>query len=183
MTTLAAETNDSSERTRVLSRRPAFWTVAGATATLLAASSAPSPLYAVYQQEYRFSAITLTAVFAVYVLALLASLLTVGRISDVLGRRPVLAVALVVEALAMVVFLDARSVGWLFAARTVQGVATGAAVGVLGAYLLDLQPTDGSRLGSLMNGVAATGGLGIGAAATGALVQYARTPRGSCSPS
>ena len=76
----------------------------------------------------------------------------------------------------MAVFLDAHGVLALFAARVVQGLATGAAVGALGAYLLDLQPVDGSRLGSLVNSAAATGGLGIGAAATGLLIQYAPHP-------
>jgi MFS family permease len=160
----------------VLPRAAAFWLVAGTTATLLAASSAPSPLYPVYQAEFGFSALTLTAIFAVYVLALLLSLLTVGRLSDFLGRRPVLAAALLVEAGAMAVFLDAHSVTALFAARIVQGLATGAAVGVVGAYLLDLQPTNGSRLGSLVNGAAATSGLGLGAIASGVLIQYGPQP-------
>jgi MFS family permease len=166
----------SHSRVVTLPRAAAFWLVAATTATLLAASSAPSPLYAVYQAEFRFSALTLTAIFAVYVLALLLSLLTVGRLSDYLGRRPVLAVALLVEAAAMAVFLDAHGVAALYLARIVQGLATGAAVGVLGAYLLDLQPPDGSRLGSLINSAAATGGLGIGAALTGVLVEYAPQP-------
>jgi MFS family permease len=160
----------------VLPRSVAFWLVTGTTATLLAASSAPSPLYPVYQAEFGFSAITLTAIFSVYVLALLLSLLTVGRLSDFLGRRPVLATGLVVEAGAMAVFLGANDVAALFAARIVQGLATGAAIGVLGAYLLDLQPPGNSRLGSLANSAAATGGLGVGAAATGALIQYGPHP-------
>jgi MFS family permease len=161
---------------RVLPRGAAFWLVAVSTAALLAASSAPSPLYPVLQAEFGFSAVTLTTIFAVYVLTLLASLLTLGRLSDYLGRRPVLAAALVIEAVAMAVFLAADGVGWLLAARAVQGVATGAAVGVLGAYLLDLQPSDGSRLGSLVNSAAPTTGLGLGAIATGLLVQYAPHP-------
>lgn len=159
-----------------LPRAAAFWLVTATTATLLAASSAPSPLYPVYQGEFGFSALTLTAIFAVYVLALLLVLLTVGRLSDFVGRRPVLAVALLLEAGSMAVFLDAHSVAALFAARVVQGVATGAAVGVLGAYLLDLQPANGSRLGSLVNGAASTGGLGLGAVLSGVLIQYAPHP-------
>jgi len=143
---------------------------------LLAASSAPSPLYAVYQAEFGFSSATLTAIFAVYVLALLMSLLTVGRLSDFVGRRPVLAVALLVQAAAMAVFLAADGVTALFVARVVQGLATGAAIGVLGAYLLDLQPPGGSRLGSLINSVAATGGLGVGAVVAGLLLQYGPQP-------
>ena len=161
---------------RRLPRTVSFWMVAAATAALTAASSAPSPLYPVYQAQFGFSSLTLTAIFAVYVLALLTSLLTVGRLSDFLGRRPVLAVSLLVEAGAMAVFLDAHGVAALYAARIVQGLATGAAIGVVGAYLLDLQPGDGSRLGSLVNGAAATGGLGIGAVLSGVLVQYGPYP-------
>jgi MFS family permease len=159
-----------------LPRAVSFWLVAATTAALTAASSAPSPLYPVYQAEFGFSSITLTAIFAAYVLALLTSLLTVGRLSDHVGRRPVLAVALVIEAAAMALFLDAHGVAALVAARLVQGGATGAAIGVVGAYLLDLQPPTGSRLGSLMNSAAATGGLGVGAVLSGVLIEYAPHP-------
>ena len=166
----------TSPRSRSLPRAVAFWVVGATVVALLAASSAPSPLYPIYQQEFGFSSIELTTIFAVYVLALLISLLTVGRLSDHVGRRPVLAGALTVQALAMVAFLVAGGTGWLLVARVVQGLATGAAVGVLGAYLLDLQPPDGSRLGSLVNSVAPGIGLGIGALGTGLLVQYAPHP-------
>lgn len=163
-------------RSRHVPRPVGFWIVAFTTAAMLAASSAPSPLYAVYQQRFGFSASTLTVVFAVYVIALLATLLTVGRLSDHIGRRPVLAGALLLEAASMAVFVGASGTAWLLAARIVQGVATGAAVAVLGAYLLDLQPADGSRLGSLVNSIAPTGGLAAGAVGAGVLVQFGPDP-------
>lgn len=163
-------------RRRHVSRRVGFWTVGVTSAAMLAASSAPSPLYSVYQQRWGFSAVTLTAVFAVYVIALLATLLVAGRLSDHLGRRPVLAVGLLLDAGAMALFLSASGVGWLVAARILQGIATGAAIGVLGAYLLDLQPADGSRLGSLVNSIAPSAGLAVGAVLAGVLVQYAPDP-------
>ena len=175
MATLLA-TSHRTITARALPRAASFWVVAATTAVLVSASSAPSPLYPVYQAEFGFSPITLTAIFAAYVLTLLTSLLTVGRLSDYLGRRPVLAAALVLEAAAMAIFLDAHGVPALFAARLVQGFATGAAIGVVGAYLLDLQPPTGSRLGSLVNSAAATGGLGIGAVLSGTLIQYAPHP-------
>jgi len=165
-----------SANTRALPRAVAFWVVAATTAMLLAASSAPSLLYPVYQAEFRFSAITLTVIFAVYVFALMTSLLTVGRLSDYVGRRVVLAGALVVEAGALALFLGADRVAWLLSARIVQGLATGAAIGALGAYLLDLQPSDGSRLGLLVNSAAPSFGLGLGAMVTGLLVQYGPHP-------
>ena len=161
---------------RRVPRRLGFWIVAFTTAAMLAASSAPSPLYAVYQERFGFSSITLTVVFAVYVIALLATLLTIGRLSDHVGRRPVLAGALLLEAASMAVFVGASGTGWLLAARIVQGVATGAAVAVLGAYLLDLQPADGSRLGSLVNSLAPLAGLAAGAVGAGVLVQYGPDP-------
>src|ERR1700686_3254660 len=95
----------------VLPRSIAFWVVAAMAAMVPAASSAPSPLYPVYQAEFGFSALTLTVIFAVYVLALMASLLTVGRLSDYLGRRVVLAGALIVEAGSKAVFLWADGGG------------------------------------------------------------------------
>ena len=176
MATLTVTSDRPSTTSRALPRGAAFWVVAATTAVLLAASSAPSPLYSVYQAELKFSSITLTVIFAVYVLALMMSLLTVGRLSDFVGRRVVLAGALLVEAGAMALFLGADGVGWLLSARIVQGLATGAAIGALGAYLLDLQPSDGSRLGSLVNSVAPTFGLGVGAMVTGTLVEYAPHP-------
>jgi MFS family permease len=160
----------------VLPRAAAFWLVAFTTAAFAAASSAPSPLYPVYQVDFGFSSITLTAIFAVYVFALMASLLTVGRLSDYVGRRVVFAGSLVVEVAAMLLFLGANGVAALVSARIVQGFATGAAFGVLGAYLLDLQPGRASKLGSLLNSVAPTFGLGLGAVVTGILVQYAPHP-------
>ncbi|MEV0409093.1 MFS transporter [Actinoallomurus sp. NPDC050550] len=159
---------------RRLPRTAGFWLLGGVLLTFMAAASAPSPLYVVYQHEWRFSATMLTAVFAVYALALLIALLTVGGLSDFIGRRPVLVLALLAETAAMVLFLTAGDVGTLLAARTLQGLATGTATGAISAGLVDLQP--GTRLGPLVNSVAPTLGLAAGALGTGALVEYAPAP-------
>ncbi|SFC94880.1 Predicted arabinose efflux permease, MFS family [Klenkia taihuensis] len=134
---------------------------------VLAASGVPSPLYRVYAEEFGFGTGTLTLVFAVYAFALLLALLTVGALSDHVGRRPVLAVALLVEAAAMGLFVLADGVAWLIAARVVQGLATGAMTGAFGAALLDLQ-RPAKPLGPLIN--SASPGLGLSAGALGASV-------------
>ena len=64
------------------SRRTAFWVFAGTLTLFLFGASAPSPLYGVYQAKFHFSATTLTAVFAVYALALLVTLLPQGDLTD-----------------------------------------------------------------------------------------------------
>ncbi|WPD74212.1 MFS transporter [Dickeya fangzhongdai] len=104
----------------------------------LAASSAPTPLYRLYQQQWGFSATLLTVVFAAYALALLLALLVTGRLSDHVGRRPVIALALALQIIAMLGFLCAAGPGWLIAARVLQGFATGMATAAAGAALLDL---------------------------------------------
>jgi LacY proton/sugar symporter len=68
-----------------LPRAAAFWILAGLFLMMFFASAAASPLYRVYQAQFRFSATTLTAVFAVYVLVLLVTLLLFGSVSDYLG--------------------------------------------------------------------------------------------------
>ncbi|MFE9422524.1 MFS transporter [Kitasatospora sp. NPDC006697] len=158
-----------------LPRGAAFWLLAAVFGMLMFASAAPSPLYVVYQQHWHFSALALTAVYAANAVALLVTLLFAGSLSDHLGRRPVLLGAVAVELASMVVFAEARSLGWLFAGRIVQGIATGAATGALSASLIDLQPA-GSRLGALMTNVAAAGGIAVGALATGLLVEYGPAP-------
>src|SRR3954466_12931195 len=87
---------------RRLSRPPAFWSVPVLLVLMLAASGVPSPLYRVYQQEFGFSSGVLTTIFAIYALALLVSLLVVGGLSDHVGRRPVIAAGLALQAVAMV---------------------------------------------------------------------------------
>ena len=123
----------------------------------------------------RFSATTLTAVFAVYALVVLVTLLVFGSVSDYLGRRPVILAALAVSRGACALFLAAHGVGLLFAARALQGVAVGAATGALGAALIDLQP-EGSGLAPVVTTAATILGLGAGALGASALVQYGPAP-------
>ncbi|GAA3768129.1 MFS transporter [Streptomyces chiangmaiensis] len=159
-----------------ISRSVGFWLLAVTLLAFFAAASAFSPLLVVYQHRWGFSPSMLTTIFAVYALGLLVALLTVGGLSDYVGRRPVLAGALIVEAASMVVFLTAEGVGLLLVARIMQGLGIGAAVGCIGAGLLDLQPSPTSRLGSLLNSAAPAVGLGLGALGSGVLVQYAPAP-------
>ncbi|WP_220503638.1 MFS transporter [Microbispora sp. H13382] len=161
-----------------MSGRAGFWLLAGTLVAFMVAASAPSPLYVIYQQRWGFSAATLTAVFAVYALALLIALLTVGGLSDHVGRRPVLIAALLAEAAAMVAFLTADGVGPLLLARAVQGLATGAAMGAISAGLVDLQPGSHRvrQLGALVNSVTPAGGLAAGALGAGLFVRYTATP-------
>src|ERR1039458_3098467 len=92
---------------------------------IAASSSAVTPLYRLYQASMHLTPFWITIVFATYVASLLTALLTVGRLSDYVGRRPVIFAALVLNAAAMILFAEARDVGQLILARAVQGLCVG----------------------------------------------------------
>lgn len=161
---------------RTLPPTLAYWHVAAVIGLALFASATPSPIYALYREEWGFSSFVLTAVFAVYAIGVLAALLLAGRISDDVGRRPVLIGSLAALLVSTALFVVADSVVWLFAARALQGVATGVAMGSAGAALLDLHPRRDTHGAGLANGVASSAGMGLGAFVASVLVQYAPHP-------
>ena len=149
----------------------------GDRGAFMAASSAPSPLYVVYQQHWGFSRATLTVVFAVYVLGLLGSLLVVGALSDHVGRRPVLAAAIALEAVALVLFLVAGNVDVLLGRPAPAGHRDrcGASPPSAPRSSTSNPPHAPGRAG-VVNGVAPISGLALGALGCGALVQFAPAP-------
>jgi predicted MFS family arabinose efflux permease len=157
---------------RTLSPRIAFGLLTSILISLLASSSAPTPLYATYQARWGFSAVTTTVIFGVYAVAVLASLLVFGSLSDHVGRRPMLLGGLVLQAGVMVVFATASGLPVLLAARIAQGLATGAAVGAIGAGLVDLHPTRGP----VANAAGAMAGTASGAIGSALLVQLLPAP-------
>ena len=155
-----------------LTGRPALYLLASLVVSLLAASAAPTPLYAIYQRMWGFTPITITIVFGVYAVAVLVALLTLGRLSDSIGRRPVLLAALAVQILSMVVYATAGGVGELMGARIIQGLATGAALGAIGAGMLDVDRERGALANALSPGL----GTGSGALVSALFVQFLPAP-------
>src|ERR1700730_2619626 len=86
-------------RRRALS--PAVMTVFSlvGAALVVASNSAVTPLYRLYQQSMHLTPLMITLVYAVYTFSLLAALLTVGGLSDYVGRRPVILSGLLLNAI------------------------------------------------------------------------------------
>src|SRR5215469_8069812 len=155
-----------------LSGRPAVFVLASLIVALLASSAAPTPLYAIYQAQWHFTPITTTVVFGVYAMAVLAGLLTLGKLSDHVGRRPVLLAAIAVHASSLVIFATATGVPALLAARVVQGLSTGAALGAIGAAMLDMD----RELGTFANAAAPGMGTASGAILSALAVRFLPDP-------
>jgi MFS family permease len=149
---------------------------AGVIGLGLLASVTPSPLYHAYAARWHFGPVTLTLIYATYAFGVLATLLLAGRVSDQVGRRPVLLVALGLLALSSVTFLLADSPAWLFVGRGIQGLATGAALSTASAALLDLHPRRDPAAVGLANGIASAAGIALGVLLSSSLVQLGDAP-------
>src|SRR5579862_2425655 len=150
----------------------AFYLSVSILLSLNAAAGAPIPLWTHYEAEWHLSAITITIVYGVYALTLLAALLTVGSLSDHVGRRPVILASLVLDAVAMAVFALAGGLNALLIARMIQGLATGTGIAAVGAAMIDLD----RKRGTLANGIASFGGFALGTLGSSVLVEYVPAP-------
>lgn len=154
----------------------ALVSVAAMIAALFAGSTALTPLYVIYREAFGFSQVTLTLVYAIYVVGNLAALLLFGRVSDVVGRRPAVLIAVAVTVASAALFLFARSLASLEIARVLSGLGIGVGVGSGTAWLSELVATEDKTFASMI----ATGtnfvGLGIGALVAGLLAEYAPLP-------
>jgi MFS family permease len=141
--------------------------------TFLVASSAPSSVYHLYQAQWHLSSGMITVVYGVYCLSVLAALLTIGSVSDHIGRRPVILTALGIEALSMAVFCRADGVTALLIARLLQGLATGMATSTLGAALLDISH---KRATVVLISAGPLVGMAVGTLGTSLLVEFLPAP-------
>jgi len=162
---------------RTLRSNVAYWLAAGVIGLGLFSSVTPSPLYRTYSVLWHFSPLTLTLIYATYAFGVLTTLLLAGGVSDDVGRRPVLVVSLSALLGSTVLFLLADSVTWLFVARGLQGLATGAALSAASAALVDLHPRRDPASVGLTNATAAAGGIGLGVLVSSSLVQIGWEPR------
>ncbi|QVI28918.1 Predicted arabinose efflux permease, MFS family [Mycolicibacterium neoaurum] len=141
----------------------------------LGVSGIPAPLYGIYEANWHLSPLATTIVFAVYAVAALGAVLVSGRISDVVGRKPVLIGALIALLVGLAVFLVADNMAMLLLARSIHGAAVGSIVVAGAAALLDLKPDHGVRSGQL-SGVAFNIGMTIAILGSALLAQYAPHP-------
>jgi MFS family permease len=151
--------------------------VAGKLGVMFVGATLPTPLYPLYRETFGFSAVTLTLIYATYVLGNLAALLFFGTLSDQIGRRATGLPAIAVGIASTAVFAAAQGTPWLFAARGLSGFSTGLASGAATAWIAELYATGRSggaaRIASAANILGCAAGPLIG----GLFAQFALVPR------
>jgi len=165
---------------RTWSLRTSFWLVVGAQTLLLAASNFPTPLFPLYERQYGFSSGMVTVLFAVYVVALIPSMLTIGRVADRIGRRPLLVGGIGLTVVSSLAFASARSVPWLFAGEIIYGIAGGMVMSCASVAIRELHPKQNVAGGALAATLAAATGLTVGPLLSGFLASA--TPWPTVSP-
>jgi hypothetical protein len=157
-----------------------FWVIAAAFLTVMAFSTLPTPLYALYQQRDDFPTWVVTMIFAAYAIGVLASLFLIGHVSDWAGRRRMILIAVALEIVAALLFLFWNDVSVLLVARVLSGVGVGALTASATAHLSELRsvarPEEEPRLAATVSTVVNTGGLALGPLIAGALAQFLPMP-------
>ncbi|HWE09699.1 MAG TPA: MFS transporter [Solirubrobacteraceae bacterium] len=147
----------------------AFAAAAYAFMAAMLGTTLPTPLYALYQRRFGFSELIITVIFATYALGVIVALLLAGRLSDEVGRRPVLLGGLLLSALSAVAFLLANGLVLLLVGRILSGLSAGIFTGTATATLVDLLGTQRAGRATLVAAVANMGGLGSGPLLSAAL--------------
>jgi MFS family permease len=159
-----------------LYRGSAMLAAAVVLALVFNAANLPSPLYVIYKDRFGFSEITLTLVFAVYVVGSVVAMTVFGRLSDFVGRRPVLFAAIALSAVSAVIFLVTFNTATLFAARIVSGLAIGLVATACTAWIAELQPEGDKGAAARVATGANLAGLGLGPLVAGLLAELAPLP-------
>jgi MFS family permease len=145
-------------------------------AVVLAGVTLPTPLYVVFQDRWSLTNASVTGLYALYPAGVLLVLLTAGHLTDVLGRRVVVGIALFLSGLSALIFVVAGEAWMVACARLLTGLASGFAVNGANALLVELAPAPRRRGASVLSTMVNQLGLGLGALVSAVLVQYAWQP-------
>jgi MFS family permease len=158
-----------------LSRRSSLVAVLATMALVFAGSTVPTPLYPMYRQHLGFSRVTLSLVFAVYVVGTMAALFFAGRLSDQIGRRRTIFLAMGCLVASTLVFVFGADEVGLFVGRVLTGLAVGLGAGTCTAWIADLD-AGGETRSAMLAAAANMAGLGLGAVGAGVLARWAAEP-------
>ena len=162
--------------TKVRYSRVVIWVVAVELAVVFMGSTLPTPLYRDYSWAFGFSEITLTLIFASYAVGNLIALFMFGRLSDQIGRQPVILFALGLAAASTLVFGFAGNTAWLFGARVLSGLAVGVGAGTATAWIVDLHCARDKPRATMIAVTFNALGLGFAPLAAGLVSQYGPWP-------
>jgi MFS family permease len=154
----------------------AIFVVAAMIGVLFAGSTVLTPLYVIYKERFGSSQITVTLIYAVYVIGNLAALMLFGRLSDAIGRRRTAIPAMAIAIASCLMFAFAKGEPALYVGRILSGLAIGIGAGTATAWLAELIGGEDKSRATIIATSSNFAGLGLGALVAGALAEYAPWP-------
>jgi MFS family permease len=152
------------------------WRIWAVLILFVLGTSLITPLIPLYQERDGFGDTVVALFMLCYVVTLVPSMLTLGQVSDRIGRKPVLIAGLLVLGAAQAYLAFEPPLAGLLAARGVQGLAMGAFGGTCTAFLIDATPLGQRAFVSNLAAISIRGGLGFGPGIAGVLAQYSGRP-------
>ena len=143
---------------------------------LVATGSFPVGLYHSYAEAFDFSAAMLTVVACSSTIGVIVAVVGCGKLSDQIGRRPVLLPAVGIGALCLVGMLVATNVWTLLVARSVTGLAIGLFTGAGTAALTELAAPGETRKAATHAATAGIIGFASGPVVGGLFAEYGPWP-------
>ena len=162
--------------TKELSRNASFWVAAGVVAHTLWTSAAPAMSYPLYAREWQLSPTMTTAIFSIYPVVVVVTLITFGDISDYIGRRAAMLCGLASSILGVLLFAIAANLDMLFFGRIFMGIGVGLAAGPSTAALVDYAGNNASERASATTISAQAIGFAAALLTSGFLIQYGPFP-------
>ncbi|MFI8525874.1 MFS transporter [Promicromonospora sukumoe] len=156
--------------------RGSRWAAAAAVALALWASAAPTLVYPVYAAQWHLTTAVTTTVFAAYPVALIATLLLLGGVSETVGNRGAILGGLGFLGLGALTFLLAPNLALLLVGRALMGVGVGLSLGPATSVIASSRSDDGrDRTGATTTAASAVG-LITALLVGGATVQFSGNP-------
>ncbi|AZD86180.1 hypothetical protein C4K14_3356 [Pseudomonas chlororaphis subsp. aureofaciens] len=143
-------------------------------------SSAPTPLYPFYKEQFDLSALDLTLIFGAYGIGVLIALVAMARIAgNVSDLRRLFVPASLLVLVGAAAFAHGTSLGPLCAARLLAGLGSGVMTAAVNVALVRFNPGHNDKLPALVATLAMVLGLALGPLVSGAALQLELRPLAS----
>ena len=139
-----------------------------------AAVAVPVPLYAEYKMALGLTDADISLTMVSYLTGVLTTLFIGGSLSDALGRRPLVAAALLFGSLACALYIWLPNGAALQIARMVQGVSCGLTMSATSAFMLDCTSQRYRTFGTTIASTGCLIGMMIGSLGIGIYATFSR---------
>ena len=149
-----------------------FFVAAFCLITCFVTAATAIPMMAYWVSELQLSSSEVAMSVVSYFAGCVLTLILFARLSNFLGRKPVVIAALAFGAIACYLFSVGQSASDLYIGRFLQGLSCGLATSACMSWVVDTAPPARAWLGTAMTSAGPNIGLSLGTLLTGLIIEY-----------